>query len=60
MGEDEQIIEKGSYIDFKKDDGNSFRYNVSVNGNKMRLGNEEDVYFELKKNKLLYLDFFLV
>ena len=40
---------KGSYIDFKKDDGNSFRYNVSVNGNKMRLGNEEDGYFELTK-----------
>ncbi len=40
---------KGSYIDFKKDDGISFRFNVSVNGNKMRLGNEEDGYFELTK-----------
>ena len=42
-------VYKGTYIDFKKNDGSSFRYNVSVNGNKMRLGNEESGYFDLTK-----------
>ena len=30
-------------------DKSSFTYNVSVNGNTMRLGNEEDEYFNLTK-----------
>ena len=38
----------GKYIDFSNDK-TSFRYNVSVNGNKMTLGNEESGYFELTK-----------
>lgn len=38
----------GSYIDFKTKT-TSFRYEVSIDGNKMRLGNEENGYFELIK-----------
>ena len=42
-------VYKGTYIDFKKTDGSSFRYSVSVSGNKMRLGNEDSGYFDLIK-----------
>ena len=38
----------GKYIDFSNNK-TSFRYNVSVNGNKMTLGDEESGYFELTK-----------
>ena len=45
---DYQYIYKGTYIDFSTDK-NSFRYNVSVNGNKMRLGDDDGGYFNLTK-----------
>ena len=39
---------KGEYIDFSNDK-TSFRYYVSVKGNKMTLGDDESGYFELTK-----------
>ena len=41
---------KKNSIVLKSDKGNIINYNVYVTGNKMRLGNDEDGYFELLKD----------
>ena len=40
---------KGSTIKLTSESGNVSEYEISVSGNTMRLGNQEDGYFNLKK-----------
>ena len=40
---------KGSTIKLTSESGNISEYEISVSGNTMRLGNQEDGYFNLKK-----------
>ena len=40
---------KGSTIKLTSESGNVIEYEISVSGNTMRLGNQEDGYFNLKK-----------
>lgn len=40
---------KGSTIKLTSESGNVLEYEISVSGNTMRLGNQEDGYFNLKK-----------
>ncbi|MBQ2844094.1 MAG: hypothetical protein IJE69_07575 [Alistipes sp.] len=48
---DYTYIYKGTYIDFAHSDGTTFRYNVSISGNRMKLGNAENGYFNLTKKQ---------
>lgn len=42
-------VYNGKSIIFKTKDNRTFEYDVSVSGNKMKLGNNEDGYFDLTK-----------
>lgn len=41
--------QRGKILFTSLDKGNTFEYEISVKGNKMNLGNEEDGYFDLTK-----------
>lgn len=43
------VYNRNSTIEFTNVKGDKWTYNVYVNGNKMRLGNDEDGYFELTR-----------
>lgn len=43
------VYNRNSTIDFTDVNGKKWTYNVYVNGNKMRLGNDEKGYFELTR-----------